>query len=472
MKFKYMYQQLLSHIGIITVAFIIVGIIVSQFVEALVFKNKEEELISYGTEIVSELKFISLYDTITINKYQEVLDNQNIVIWQFDARGTIQYPPEQSNVRIQFSKEEWNRIMNGQVFSVSVDDRLGNPSSIVVLPYVKGDYLLGGIILTAPIRNTKAMVEEFNEYLGVTVLITLVVSFIISWFLSRIHGKRIKQLQNATSAVAQGNYDIKVQDSDFDEIGELASDFNKMVEQLKRSNEEIKILENRKRQFIADVSHEMRTPLTTISGIIEGLRNDMIPESEKEKGLQLASQETKRLIRLVNENLDYEKIRSNQVKLHIEKIEVADVFEVVEEQLDILAKKRGCKIIVELDGNPIVYADYDRLIQIVLNITKNSIQFTEDGEIILRGKQTEKYTVIEIEDTGIGIDPDDIENIWQRFYKADVSRRSNPFGEFGLGLSIVQQLVRLHRGDIRVESEKGKGTKFTIYLPFERQRLK
>src|SRR5690606_16999472 len=241
MKFKYMYQQLLSHIGIITVAFIIVGIIVSQFVEALVFKNKEEELISYGKEIVSELNFISLYDTITINKYQEVLDNQNIVIWQFDARGTIQYPPEQSNVRIQFSKEEWNRIMNGQVFSVSVDDRLGNPSSIVVLPYVKGDYLLGGIILTAPIRNTKAMVEEFNEYLGVTVLITLVVSFIISWFLSRIHGKRIKQLQNATSAVAQGNYDIKVQDSDFDEIGELASDFNKMVEQLKRSNEEIKI---------------------------------------------------------------------------------------------------------------------------------------------------------------------------------------------------------------------------------------
>src|SRR5690606_28789813 len=264
------------------------------------------------------------------------------------------------------------------------------------------------------------------------------------WFLSRIHGKRIKQLQNATSAVAQGNYDIKVQDSDFDEIGELASDFNKMVEQLKRSNEEIKILENRKRQFIADVSHEMRTPLTTISGIIEGLQNDMIPESEKEKGLQLASQETKRLIRLVNENLDYEKIRSNQVKLTLEEIELADIFEIVEEQLAIQAKNRGSQILVELEGKPIVFADYDRLIQIVLNITKNSIQFTENGNIFLRGKQTENYTIIEIEDTGVGIDPKDIENIWQRFYKADVSRRSNPFGEFGLGLSIVQQLVRLH----------------------------
>lgn len=467
MKFKYMYQQLLSHIGIITVSFIIVGIIVSQFAENLVYKNKEEELISYGNEILQELKFISIYDTVTLNGYQEVLDNRNITIWQFNAQGDIRYPPDKTNVRIRFSDEEWSRIVNGRGVTVTMDDRLGNPSSIVVLPYVKGDYLYGGIILTAPISNTQAMVKEFNDYLVMTVLVTIIISFIISWFLSQIHGRRIKQLQNATSAVAQGNYDIRVQDSDFDEIGELASDFNKMVQRLKKSNEEIKILENRKRQFIADVSHEMRTPLTTISGIIEGLQNDMIPESEKEKGLQLASQETKRLIRLVNENLDYEKIRSNQVKLTLEEIELADIFEIVEEQLAIQAKNRGSQILVELEGKPIVFADYDRLIQIVLNITKNSIQFTENGNIFLRGKQTENYTIIEIEDTGVGIDPKDIENIWQRFYKADVSRRSNPFGEFGLGLSIVQQLVRLHRGEIYVESEKGKGTKFTIHLPLK-----
>ena len=89
-----------------------------------------------------------------------------------------------------------------------------------------------------------------------------------------------------------------------------------MVEKLDVSMEEIESLENRRRQFMADVSHELRTPLTTIRGMIEGLRNNMIPESEKEKGLQLATNETMRLIRLVNENLDYEKIRSNQVTLH------------------------------------------------------------------------------------------------------------------------------------------------------------
>ena len=105
------------------------------------------------------------------------------------------------------------------------------------------------------------------------------------------------------------------------------------------------------------------------------------------------------------------------------------------------------------------------MIQILLNIAKNSIQFTENGLIILRGMETTEHTIIEIEDTGIGIDPEDIEKIWRRFYKADISRKSNPFGEFGLGLSIVKKLVLLHNGTIHVTSEKEKGTKFTIRFP-------
>ena len=103
--------------------------------------------------------------------------------------------------------------------------------------------------------------------------------------------------------------------------------------------------------------------------------------------------------------------------------------------------------------------------QILINITKNSIQFTENGVISLHGYERGERTVIEISDTGIGIDPDDIEKIWSRFYKAILSRTTNPYGEFGLGLSIVKQLVMMHNGTIDVESVKGQGTKFTIILP-------
>ena len=114
-----------------------------------------------------------------------------------------------------------------------------------------------------------------------------------------------------------------------------------------------------------------------------------------------------------------------------------------------------------VDPDVSVFADYDRLTQILINITKNSIQFTENGTIFFVAIRATMKPFIEIEDTGIGIDPDDIEKIWGRFYKAIVSRTTNPYGEFGLGLSIVKQLVTMHNGTIEVTSEKGKGTKFT-----------
>src|SRR5690606_23886692 len=177
-------------------------------------------------------------------------------------------------------------------------------------------------------------------------------------------------------------------------------------------SEEIENLENRRRQFMADVSHELRTPLTTIRGIIEGLRNDMISESEKERGLQLASNETMRLIRLVNENLDYEKIRSNQVSLVKQEIQLGELLEIIKEQLGDTAAERDDRIVVEVEEDVSVFADYDRLTQVLINITKNSIQFTENGTIWLRGYAHDDRTIIEIEDTGIGMDPGEIEKIW------------------------------------------------------------
>jgi signal transduction histidine kinase len=192
----------------------------------------------------------------------------------------------------------------------------------------------------------------------------------------------------------------------------------------------------------------------------------MIPEAEKERGIQLVSQETKRLIRLVNENLDYDKIRSNQVQLFKEDIDLLEVLEIIKDQLDLQAEERNNHIEIAAEGTAMVHADYDRLVQILINITKNSIQFTENGTIWLRGKMDGNKTRIEIEDTGIGIESAEIEKIWHRFYKADISRTSNPFGEFGLGLSIVKQLVQMHDGNIHVDSEQGKGTMFVIELPF------
>lgn len=424
-------------------------------------------MISYGENIRRDLARGSEPPDQVINQYARVLFGRDIQFSVFDQNVQLLNPIRWKGPAIEFSESEWTKLTKGEPIVKEFDlKRYDQAVTLVALPFLDRGNFIGGILLTSPVSGTAEMIAEINQYLFYTVLIALGVSFLLSWLLSRIHVNRIKRLQEATSAVSAGDYTVKVPFSDFDEIGELAKDFNKMVFRLNESKSEIESLENRRRQFMADVSHELRTPLTTISGVIEGLRNDMIPEAEKARGISLVSQETKRLIRLVNENLDYDKIRSNQVQLFKEEIELVEVFEIIKEQLMMQAEAQGNSIVIDVQEPCIVRADYDRLVQILINITKNSIQFTEKGTIWLRGSRAANYTVIEIEDTGIGIQPAEIEKIWHRFYKADLSRSNNPFGEFGLGLSIVKQLVHMHDGQIRVESVHGKGTKFVIEIPF------
>lgn len=458
-----MYQQFLSHFSIILVAILVLSILFAHYVENLVYEKKAEELISYGKSILSDIENNPASNDRIINQYSLVLSGRKISFSIFDKDARL-YSVGRQGPPIELSDSEWKDITEGKTRVFKKDyKRYGQEGvTFVVLPYIHQGHFIGGILLTSPISGSSEMISQINKYLLYAILITLAVSFLLSWLLSRIHVKRIMRLREATSLVSAGDYTVNVPSSNYDEIGELANDFNHMVHKINVSMEEIESLENRRRQFMADVSHEMRTPLTTISGVIEGLKNDMIPEKDKERGINLVSQEAKRLIRLVNENLDYDKIRSNQIQLFREDIQLFEVLEIVKEQLDFQAEEKNNLIMIEANPEVMINADYDRLIQILINITKNSIQFTTNGTIWLRGKSETNKTIIEIEDTGIGIDSAEVENIWHRFYKADISRTSNPYGEFGLGLSIVKQLVLLHNGEIHVYSEKGRGTKFLI----------
>jgi signal transduction histidine kinase len=467
MKFKYFYQQFLSHISIIIVAFLVLSFLFAHYVENLVYQNKADELIDFGKAIFKDIENTPQAQRQILNQYYNVLASRNMSFSLIDNERNF-IPIGRSGPTISgLTDSDWNQITKGKTLIVNSDFKRFGQSGVtfVVLPYMFHRQFSYAILLTSPISGSSVIIDQINQILLYMIYIALGVSILLSWLLSRIHVRRIKRLREATSLVSAGNYHVKVNSSNFDEIGELANDFNHMVDKLNTQMEEIESLENRRRQFMADVSHEMRTPLTTISGVIEGLKIDMIPEEDKERGINLVSQEAKRLIRLVNENLDYDKIRSNQIQLFKEEIQLQEVLEIIQEQLSIQAEEKNVEVVVESEPTVYVNADYDRLIQILINITKNSIQFTKNGTIWLRGKSGKNQTIIEVEDTGIGIDPKEIENIWHRFYKADISRTSNPYGEFGLGLSIVKQLVLMHNGTINVLSEKGKGTKFVILLP-------
>ncbi|MEK4149125.1 HAMP domain-containing sensor histidine kinase [Robertmurraya sp. FSL W8-0741] len=463
MKIKYLYQQLISHMGVLLVAFLIMSIVFAHYVERLVYQNTVDELISYGENILNDITRGSRSVSNIVNEYSLVLKGRNISFSIFDQEGSLLYPS--GNLRL--VDEVLDQIAEGKPHVVRNRIKHSNQEvTLVALPYIMNDTLIGVILLTAPISGSREMISQINQYLFFTALLAFALAILPSWLLSKVHVNRIKRLQEATSMVSKGDYSVNLPPSNFDEIGELAQDFNHMVKKLNTAAEEIESLESRRRNFMSDVSHELRTPLTTISGVIEGLKNGMIAEEEKEKGINLVSQETKRLIRLVNENLDYDKIRSNQIKLKKEDVQLQEVFEIIQEQLTLQAAEKNNQIEIKVEEDVRILADYDRLIQILINITKNSIQFTENGHICLKGRMENNHTVIEIEDTGIGIDTMEIEKIWHRFYKAEISRTNNPYGEFGLGLSIVKQLIHLHHGSVEVFSEKGKGTKFVIKIPY------
>ena len=216
---------------------------------------------------------------------------------------------------------------------------------------------------------------------------------------------------------------------------------------------------------MADAAHEMRTPLTTINGILEGLEYDVIPEEDKKHSIQLMQNETRRLIRLVNDNLDYEKIRTNQISMERKVFDAAAVLANLQEQLSKKARAQGDRIELDVNSELRFYADYDRFVQIMFNITQNAIQFTKNGLIKIQGRAVDNGSQFKVTDNGIGMTKDQLANIWERYYKADRSRMNTKYGESGLGLAIVHQLVLLHGGRVTVESKYGEGTTFTVFFP-------
>ncbi|KAA0545289.1 HAMP domain-containing histidine kinase [Bacillus sp. BGMRC 2118] len=467
MKIKYLYQLLASHLSLLIIAFLVLSLLFSHYIEELVFQNKVDELTAFGEKILNDSTGLPFKGgERQLSQYSELLRARQTEFIVFNDQAKVVYSRGNIHPELRLHQKEWEKLQTGEFIKLKKDiGRFGEDVSLVALPSIQGGKLAGGILLLSPISGTREVIGDINQYLLYTVLISLSISFMVSYVLSKLHVKRIQRIREATSMIASGNYDVHMPASNFDEISELAKDFNRMAERLKMSNEEIESLENRRRNFMADVSHELRTPLTTISGVIEGLRNNMIREEQRENGFDLISKESKRLIRLVNENLDYEKIRSNQIEINKVEIQLSEVLEILQDQLSIQAEEKGNQIHLSVESSIYVFADYDRLIQMIMNIVRNSIQFTDNGHIWLRGKTSSAETIIEIEDTGIGIDSEQIEMIWHRFYKADLSRSNNPYGEFGLGLSIVKKLVELHNGRIEVQSEKNVGTLFTIYLP-------
>jgi signal transduction histidine kinase len=317
----------------------------------------------------------------------------------------------------------------------------------------------------SPLHGIQEVLASLNKAILYTVGIVFLLAVVTSLIVSRNLSRSIQSLRHATRLITQGEYAARSPVRRSDELGDLSQDFNSMAERLEEASKKINQYEGRRRQFLMDVTHELRTPLTSIRGITEGLKSGLVtlPE-DKMKYYSIIEKETFRLIRLINELLDMEKIESGMIDLNHSVTGLKDLLEVITESLEVLVEEKKLQLTIECDPDIRIYGDYDRLVQILINLVKNSIQFTDYGSIRLTGSETKEATVIVVSDTGKGMTPQELSLIWERFYKSDASRTKNK-SETGLGLSIVKKLVEAHQGVITVESIPGIGSTFTITLP-------
>lgn len=402
-----------------------------------------------------------------LNQLKYILRGDDAHLRIFNDKNEQIYP--KTKARIQLSQEVFTTLKNGQEIRIQNNHNENSPISStkdaytgVLVPWMNGKNLVGIVWIGSRVKHVERPILMAKRNLLRALLITVAVGLLLSFIISYYSTKRIKRLSRATQKVASGNFNVQIEHKDSDEIDQLAENFNKMVQALKQSNEEVKAQEERRDQFMADAAHEMRTPLTTINGILEGLQYDAIPEDSKPKSIALMQRETKRLIRLVNENLDYEKIRNNQIMLVKTNFNATIILHDLKSQLKQNATKANDELVVEAPDQLPIYADRDRFTQVMVNLVQNAIQFTHDGKIIISGKRIEHGTQLSVKDNGIGMSKNQTKYIFERFFKADPSRARMGTGESGLGLAIVSSLIKQHGGKVEVFSAPGKGSTFTV----------
>lgn len=267
----------------------------------------------------------------------------------------------------------------------------------------------------------------------------------------------LRELKQFANELAHGNYSIKLKNTNIsdDEIGDLAQTFEHMAAEIDKS-------EKLKEEFISSISHELRTPLTSIKGWSETLAYEGITQDELDLGLGIIQDETERLIKLVTELLDFSRLSSDRIKLQIDMVDIKNLVVSVVNQLKVKSAEKNISLSCEFEDEAIenVQGDKNRLRQVLINLVQNAIKFTSEGGYVkLVASQGEEFTTIKVIDDGCGIETENLDKVLDKFFQEDYNKAGS-----GLGLAISHEIVKLHGGNMILQSQKDIGTTITITI--------
>lgn len=334
-------------------------------------------------------------------------------------------------------------------------------SVAMVLPQTKNGEFSGAVRFMTSMRGIDRQILSFSFILLAVYVVALFFVALSGVFFVQTIVAPLQKINETAKLIAKGNYDVRIEseDKNEDEITDLAKSINTMIN-------EVAVADKMKNDFISTVSHELRTPLTAIKGWGEMLKElDGEDREISRRGTEVIINESERLSHLVEELLDFSRMQSGNLTLRLEKIDVlAELDEAV-----FVFKERSKRDSIEINYNaPEIPApmmgDPNRIKQVFVNILDNAFKYNKQGGYVkVDAKVDDGVLTINFSDTGCGIAPEDLPNVKKKFYKANIQVRGS-----GIGLAVVDEIIKLHNGDIEINSEVDVGTTVTIVLPIEK----
>lgn len=393
---------------------------------------------------------ISLEDEICIEVVNNNMTKYLSVIYNKGCMGA-----ETSIENSYYKKDFINSNLSKKVYTL-INPRFKNKTIIYGIKLDDSNYAFVSASLE-PIDTTITVLK--NQFIYVTMLV-IILSLIVSYFVSRKISSGVIKINREAKKLSKGNFNVKFDtDQPILELSELA-------ETLEYTKDELSKTENLRRELLANVSHDLKTPLTMIKAYAEMVRDVTYKDDTKRtKDLNIIIEETDRLNVLVNDILELSKIQSGTQKLTIEQFDLEKFVKNIIKRYDIMSENKKYKFKVSINKNIIVSADRKRIEQVMYNLINNAINYTgDDKKIIISALELENTVRIEVKDTGKGIDKEELENIWDKYYKIDKTHSREQVGS-GVGLSIVKNILINHNCNYGVESIKGNGTTFYFELP-------
>jgi signal transduction histidine kinase len=316
---------------------------------------------------------------------------------------------------------------------------------------------------------TQFVLGSYMLRLGVrSMTITLIAAALFSLIALGVITRNLRKIVNVIRKFKDGDLNARVKLKSKGELREFADSFNEMADTIVKNIEEMKTMDNLRRELVANVSHDLRTPLATIQGYIETIliKADSLSEDERKKYMQTIFNSTERLKNLVSELFELSKLEAKETKPKPEPFSLAELVQDIQQKNTVIAEQKNIELKIEFPYDlPMVYADIGMMERVVQNLLDNAIKFTsENGEVLIRLSPESDNILVEIKDTGYGISEEELPHIFDRYQRNQRSVQKENEG-LGLGLAIVKRIMEVHNMKINVQSSAGKGTIFSFKIP-------